>query len=288
MAAALQTFGSIAVNFHPHVHALVTDGVFARDGTFERVYRWDQQALSELFRRLVLAGLRREQRLTEETHLQLLGWVHSGFSVHAGAPILPDDTQLLEHLARYLCRAPLRMDAVRETAKGVLVRTPPHPITGAREITLDPHELIRRLCDQIPPPRQHQVRYYGRYANRARGARRVREEAKASAGEESAGAMASRAPSPAAVPASASGRERDARADSPAARARRRSWGRLLRRIYEVDPLLCPKCRVQLRIVAFIYDEKIIDRIVRHLARTGAPDLFELRQQARQRAPPPA
>jgi hypothetical protein len=196
-------------------------------------------------------------------------------SIHAGAPILPDDTQLLEHLARTLCRAPLRMDAVRETAKGVLVRTPSHPITGAREIELDPHELVRRLCDQIPPPRQHQVRYYGRYANRARGSRRLQEEARGSEG-----ALPTTATPP------SRDRDRDARADSPSARARRKSWGRLLRRIYEVDQLLCPKCRAQLKIVAFIYSEQVVDRIVRHLACRGIADLFELGQQAGQRAPP--
>ena len=59
MVNALQTFGSYAANFHPHVHALVTDGVFLPDDSFERVWHWDQRALTELFRRMVLAALRR-------------------------------------------------------------------------------------------------------------------------------------------------------------------------------------------------------------------------------------
>jgi hypothetical protein len=71
--AALQTFGSYAANFHPHVHAIVTDGAFAPDGHFERMGHWDAAALTELFRRLVLAALRREQRLSEEFHQNLLG-----------------------------------------------------------------------------------------------------------------------------------------------------------------------------------------------------------------------
>jgi hypothetical protein len=102
--------------------------------------------------------------------------IHSGFSVHLGAPILPDDRQLLEHLARYLCRAPLRMDNVRHEAERVVVRTPPDPLTGATELKLDPLELIRRLCEQIPAPRQHQVRYGGWYSNRSRGTRRLQAE----------------------------------------------------------------------------------------------------------------
>ena len=50
-------------------------------------------------------------------------------------------------------------------------RTPPDPVTGHNVMDLDCLELIRRLCTQIPAPRQHLVRYYGWYSNRARGAR---------------------------------------------------------------------------------------------------------------------
>jgi hypothetical protein len=188
--------------------------------------------------------------------------------VHVGAPILPDDTRLLEHLARYLCRAPLRQDNVRQEAQRVVVRTPPDPLTGATELKLDPHELIRRLCEQIPAPRQHQVRYSGWYSNRARGARRVREQAAKRAG--------GRPPTP-------HPDDEHAPVDTPAARARRRSWGRLLRRIYEVDPLLCPRCRTELRIVAIICNLDVVDRILRHLARKGGADLFT---QQESRAPP--
>jgi hypothetical protein len=57
----------------------------------------------------------------------------------------------------------------------------------------------------------------------------------------------------------------------------------LLRRIYEVDPLPCPRCQAQLRVVAVICDLDIVDRIQRHIARTGAADLFEPHTS---RAPP--
>ena len=92
----------------------------------------------------------------------LLAWQHSGFSVHATEPVLPDDTDRLEHLGRYLTRAPLRLDAVEPAGeRKVKVRTPFQPQTGKRNLELDCLELIRRLCAQIPAPRQHMVRYYG-------------------------------------------------------------------------------------------------------------------------------
>lgn len=41
---------------------------------------------------------------------------------------------------------------------------------------------------------------------------------------------------------------------------RRRSWARLLRRIYEVDPLLCP-CGGELKIISLITGPVVVDRI---------------------------
>jgi hypothetical protein len=41
-----------------------------------------------------------------------------------------------------------------------------------------------------------------------------------------------------------------------------------------VNALLCPRCRVELAIVAVIPNRELIDRILRHLARTGDHDLF--------------
>ena len=44
-----------------------------------------------------------------------------------------------------------------------------------------------------------------------------------------------------------------------------RTWARLIQKIYEVDPLTCPKCQGQMRIFAFIEDEEVIEKILKHL-----------------------
>ena len=44
-----------------------------------------------------------------------------------------------------------------------------------------------------------------------------------------------------------------------------RSWARLIQKIYEVDPLICPRCRSQMRIIAFIEDYKIVKKILDYL-----------------------
>jgi hypothetical protein len=253
-------------------HALITEGVFhePRSATpsFEWVAGWDVTAIAELFRRRVLARLRQARRLREHTEQMLLSWEHSGFSVWAGEPIRPGDTERQEHVARYVTRAPVRLDAIERKDQGkVLVQTPYDPRTGQRTLELDDLELIRRLCAQIPAPRQHLVRYFGWYSSRARGDRARRQSGKGDSG----------APRPE-VRTDAEHRD-----DSPAARSRRRSWARLLRRIFEVDPLLCPQCGVEMKRVAVIQDLGVVDRILAHLRRIGGNDPWE---GTAQRGPP--
>ena len=115
---------------------------------------WDVKSLTELFRRMVLRSLREAERLRGETEEMLLGWQHPGFHVHATEPVLADDKDRQEHLARYITRAPLRLDAVKftEDRDRVKVRTPPDPVTGGTVIGLDRVELIRRPCRRIPAP----------------------------------------------------------------------------------------------------------------------------------------
>jgi hypothetical protein len=239
--ASIQTFGSFAANFHPHVHALITEGAFVGDD-FERVPWWDQRALADLFREQVFRELRKAKRLRSETEERLRQWRHSGFNVHAGEPVLPDDTDRLEHLARYVCRAPMRLDALDFIeAERVRVKTPLHPATGATQMELDVFEMIRRLCAQIQDPRQHMVVYYGWYSHRARGERRKRDGADGPATE----------------------------VEIRVTTARSRSWARLMRRIFEVDPLLCPQCGVEMQVVGVIQEVPVIDRLLRHLRKIG-------------------
>ena len=42
---------------------------------------------------------------------------------------------------------------------------------------------------------------------------------------------------------------------------RRQAWARLIRKVFEVDPLLCPPCQVEMVVVAWITEPVVIDRI---------------------------
>jgi transcription termination factor NusB len=45
----------------------------------------------------------------------------------------------------------------------------------------------------------------------------------------------------------------------------RQSWARLIQKIFEVDPLICSKCQGEMRIISFIEELDIIEKILRHL-----------------------
>ncbi len=47
------------------------------------------------------------------------------------------------------------------------------------------------------------------------------------------------------------------------------AWARLLARVYEVDPLVCPECGSPMRVIAVIQDPDEIKHILRHLIKIG-------------------
>ncbi len=166
---SIQTFGSFGANFHPHLHAIISDGVWTAEGEFLDLPSVDTATVCEVFRRLLLRRLHKEERLSERFMENLLSWVHPGFSVFAGQPVSPEDSQQLERLACYITRPPLAIDSIRRGHDGRLeIGTPPDPRTGATVRTFDPLDWIHTVTAHIPDRGQHQVRYYGAVEPRTR------------------------------------------------------------------------------------------------------------------------
>jgi hypothetical protein len=86
MVVALQTFGS-QLQCNPHLHCLVSDGLFRKGGEFVPFPLFDEgfeKLLTETFRRLVLDALVKARRLSEDFRDRLLSFGHGGgFSVYA-------------------------------------------------------------------------------------------------------------------------------------------------------------------------------------------------------------
>ena len=45
------------------------------------------------------------------------------------------------------------------------------------------------------------------------------------------------------------------------------TWARLIRKVYEADPLVCPKYKSPMRVIALIDDPTVVRRILEHLGR---------------------
>ena len=63
---------------------------------------------------------------------------------------------------------------------------------------------------------------------------------------------------------------------------RRQAWARMLRKVFEVDPLRCPRCGTEMEVVAWITKPSVVDAILRHRREHGLVSPFEAR------APPAA
>ena len=242
----VQTAGEL-LGWHPHLHLLLTDGGWLPDGTFRHLLAFDSVHVEKLFRAEVLRLLVARRKISEDAVGNLLSWRHSGFSVHAGVRV--EERSEAVRLGRYGIRCPLVLERLDwdETSGQVVYRARPGHHDGRGESTArwDVFEFLARVLDHVPDPGQQLLRYWGWYSNAARG-RRLRQQQ----GEPSS---APRAVTDLQDPHDAEGRQR------------RLTWSQLIRKVYEIDPLLCPYCGATMRIVAFLIDFASLRRILGHL-----------------------
>jgi hypothetical protein len=91
--------------FNPHLHAIVTDGCFLESGGFRMALWPTLRDLGEAFRHAIFSMLKKEGKITDSVIENMMSWHHSGFHVHIGERIWPEDEKGLENLARYIIRA---------------------------------------------------------------------------------------------------------------------------------------------------------------------------------------
>jgi ribosomal protein S27E len=233
---AVQTFGD-RINFHPHLHLLVTEGGIDRAGIFHRLPHLDDSRLAEIFAHEVLRLLVGKGLLSAEWAERILSWRHTGFNVHSR--VRARTKTEAERIGKYMVRPVLALERLSflEREGWVGYR---HGDDGAELERMDYLELIARVTSQIPDKGQVMVRYYGLYANAHRG--KVR---KAGHVPVALGMLEEELP-----------------------RVSSKGWAEMIRKVYEVDPLICPRCGGKMRVVAFLTEYVVVDRIIRHLKLT--------------------
>mgnify|MGYP006053071557 FL=1 len=188
----------------------------------------------------------------------------SGFSLHAAVRCGADDRQALEQLCRYITRPALANERVQTNAAGqVVLKLKAAWRDGTTHLVMSPLEFMQRLAALVPRPRLHLIRFHGVLAPNAKlRALVVPQEAKAPAQE--------------AKPA-------ECEANCAHHRPVRLSWAKLLKRVFEIDMEHCPNCGGQLKIIAAILEQPVIEKILTHLGlQARAPPRAPARGQALQ------
>lgn len=161
----------------------------------------------------------------------------------------------------YGARPPLTQERLSALPDGKLSYRMKRRLGVGREVLiLEPRELLRRLATLVPPPRAHLVRYHGVFGPASKWRSEI-------VPAPSAGACL--------APAPCSGGTRDGSrpaASPPRPLDSRIPWHELLLRVFHEDILTCP-CGGRRKVIAFIDEKPVIERILRHLGlpTTGPP-----------------
>ena len=187
ITAVLHSWGQ-KLDFHPHLHCIVTGGALSPDGKRwrspkQRKFLFPVQALGVLFRGKFLAGLR-QMLAAGELHLPdpglktpatLADWFsllyNKPWVVYAKRPF-GGAQQVLSYLANYTHRVALsnrRIIAVDAHHQSVTFayRDYRHG-SQLKELTLSALEFIRRFSLHILPPGLVRIRHYGILGNNRR------------------------------------------------------------------------------------------------------------------------
>ncbi len=269
MITGIHTQGQL-LHWHPHLHALVTCGAFTPDGEFVPLPAFDADALLHAWEEAVYALYLRLGKIEPAVVEQMRGWKHSGFSVDQSVHLRAGDQAGIERLMQYMTRCPFSLSRlVKVTKTGVVVyKAEKHacrafPLLAGDGIkagakrnyqVLGPLDFLAEFTQHIPAKGAHLVRYYGWYSNKSRGLRLKAERATALQSQDPLGVLG------------ALGGSVDAEEAGAPARPCNFTWARLIKRVYEVDPLLCPECGATMKVISFIEppQEQVIEKILKH------------------------
>ena len=247
----IHTFGEY-LDFHPHLHLLMADGLFLRDGRFLVLPEEGMVAMEELFRARVITFLVGQGLLPVDRARMLKGWKHSGFSIHRSRRIPPGAREALARVARYIIRNPFSTAKMelsppsRVNPEGaVIYRSGMNPKINRNFELFSPCDFIAAITLHIPDKRYQLVRYYGWYSNKMRGQRDKREREEVGELKDGVEVIDVSEHQPRRIPS--------------------KKWRELIKQVWEADPLICPTCQREMRIVSLIDERAVIEKVLKCL-----------------------
>jgi hypothetical protein len=234
----IQSQGSL-LNFNPHTHGLILAGII-KEGKFYEQTNISTDVIAKIFRARLLAVLLDQGIIKQELIDLVMSWNHtSGFNVHSKGKINGGNGEQIEKVARYMSRAAISVERVEfnpdDNTVIVFEKQDRSPSCKQARYTL--LEFMALLAGHIPSPYECITFYYGIYSSSYRG-KEVRQE-------------------------------RDgASVDVEEVKGKGKvssTWARLIQKIFEIGPLLCPKCGKEMKLVAFITNFDETKKILKHI-----------------------
>ena len=189
----------------------------------------------------------------------------SGFSVHANVSIDARDRLRLERLARYVSRPAVSTERLSELPDGrLLYRLKRRWRNGTTEVVFQRSDFIAKLAALVPAPRAHLRTYHGILAPAAKWRPRIVPIPDVQFG------VCSHVP----VPPESNrrpGSEPDATGSAPPPRRKNYSWSELLKRVFEIDILVCERCGGPVRVIAAIQEPETAQQILNYLGLPSRP-----------------
>lgn len=125
-------------------------------------------------------------------------------------------------------------------------------------------ELLDKLAQLIPPPRRHRHHYHGVLAPNSKYRTKVVEFANQEFNRGKTRSFAE-------IEADDEVIFRAKANSELQSKKRSANWAKLIRKVYEVDPLKCEQCVEVMKIIAFIVDATSIQKILSHIGEDSEP-----------------
>jgi len=225
----VQTFGR-ALNFHPHVHVLVTAGGLQGTQKWQPVGFFPAKSICRKFQYHVLTALRKHFKGDEKV-LALIQRCFDDYAEGFRVNVMPqyaNASMAASYCCRYTGRPPISEGRVSSyDGRQVTYWYDDYRTKERVVVTVDAEEFLFRLLQHVPPKHSRTVRYYGLYARRVR--RTLFDVVKEASRYEYT---------------------------VPKKPSRLLTWRERLVTLFARDPYRCPKCGGQMELVAWCYPSR--------------------------------
>jgi Putative transposase len=178
----------------------------------------------------------------DEIQNSVLGKV-DGFSLHAGVAAKAHERSKLERLCRTISRPAVSEQRLSLTESGKIryeLKTPYR--NGTTHIIFEPLDFISKLAALVPVPRVNLIRYHGifapHHAHRAEIVNTTDDKKQHTQAED---------------------------VKSETVKRVKMTWAQRLKRVFDIDIKVCETCGGEVKIIACIEDQTVINQILSHL-----------------------